>query len=164
MSKITNKNEVTYQEALTLAREKYLFQIHETWLHIQQLVRGFSYVGLLITTLFGLAAYILFSASMTRFIFMSAAMGSLVTASVGINIATRLTERKSVPYVGALLFLAVVIASLLAGFIKGKEFGVTNLWPPLASSLYSSIMIGILWRLRATALEFKKIEALLRSA
>jgi len=160
----TQEKTDSYQEALTLAREKYLLQIHETWLHIQQLVRGFSYIGLLLTTGFGLAAYILFGPSMSRIVFMGAAMGALVTASVGINVSTRIAERKPVPYVGALLFLAAIIAFLLATFIKGKETGVSNLWPSLASALYSSIMTGILWRLRATAIEFRKIEALLSPA
>ena len=164
MAGTKNVPDAKYEDALDLARRQYLLQIHETWIHIQKLVRVYSFIGLLLATGFGIAAYVLFSPSMCRLIFMSAAMGALSSAAIGINIVFNLSQKKNVPFILYLIFLATIIAFLLALFIKGKENGVSGLWPPLGSALYSSIMVGIVWRLRATAREFAKVERLVNTA
>jgi hypothetical protein len=154
-------NKVEYKKSLELAKRQYLLEIQEVWYHIQMLVIAFSFAGLIFATLLGASGYIFYSDQLIRMMFMSGAMGCLVSTTIGINIVARLKEKKYIPYLPIIFFLTLLISALLVGFVKAKEGGITTAWPPLAGGFYAAIMTGIIWRLRSTAKEFKKIEKLL---
>lgn len=135
----------------------------EIWSRTQQLAMVVSFIGLFLAAAIGAAGYLL-SSGLARMIHLSGAMGCLMGSAIGINVLDRLRKKARIPWFGILIFLGTVIAGLLATHMKAKEFGVNILWPPLVGAAFSSVMTGIVWRLRSSLMEYERYRELLEQA
>ena len=119
------------------------------WSRLIQLALTLSLLGLMLAAALGLSGYFFQSDALSQLTYMGAAMGCLVPSTVGINLVDRIRKKLPPPYLGALVFLAATIAGQLWMFLRADALGDTLPWPLLLSAGYSSMMCGVLWRLRA---------------
>lgn len=129
-----------------------------TWSQMLDLTLRLSLGGLMLAGAMGIAGYFFQSDEFVRFLYMGAAMGCLVTSSVGINVSDRFRRKSRVPFWGAMIFLGVVIASFLWMFLRAQELTSAYPWPLLIASGFTSVMCGVLWRLRASWLAMQHSE------
>ncbi len=120
------------------------------WSQMVELTLRLSLGGLMLAAALGILGYFFQSDNFVRFMYMGAAMGCLVASSVGINVADRFRKKQRIPFWGALVFLGGVIASFLWMFLRARELTAAYPWPLLIASGFTSVMCGVLWRLRAS--------------
>ncbi len=131
--------------------------VHETlellqlaaWSSLLQFALKLALFGLMLASALGLSGYFFHENILDRFWFMGGATGCLVASAVGINMVDRIRKKSSAPWLGALGFLILCIAALLALFLKSEELSNSLPWPLLVAAGYTAMMCGALWRLRA---------------
>ncbi|MDA3862741.1 MAG: hypothetical protein PF689_02625 [Deltaproteobacteria bacterium] len=155
-----NNNKIDQKTLEVILDNEELVKTKIILLKTQQITMGFSFLGLIMATAFGLTAYVFVGNNLSRLIYFSSAMGCLVGAAVGINLIDRLRKKSTAPFYAALVFLLLIIAGLIGVYIKAEQFNFRILWPPLVSAAFNSIMCGIIWRLKSSTRDFSKIKGI----
>lgn len=119
------------------------------WSQLIQLALRLSLMGLMLAAALGVSGYFFQKDALSQLTYMGAAMGCLVPATVGINLVDRIHKKLRAPFLGALVFLAATIAGQLWMFLRAEAIEAVLPWPLLLSAGYSSMMCGVMWRLRA---------------
>jgi len=119
------------------------------WSQLIQLTLRLSLLGLMLAAALGVSGYFFQKDALSQLTYMGAAMGCLVPSTVGINLVDRIHKKLRPPFLGALLFLGATIAGQLWMFLRAEAVEAGLPWPLLLSAGYSSMMCGVMWRLRS---------------
>ena len=125
-----------------------LFQRLRTARAALTVIRGYSFMGLLLATALGALSFFYYEVELPRWISRVGAMGCLLGAVVGLNVMDRLVRGRSLPIGMVATGMALIAVALLGVGVGAVRYKLGAAWAPLTAACYVIVGVRIMLRFR----------------